>query len=206
MNKHVTKTKNISLNRNKVFCWMVAETEFTLPKLVDALGVDSKKAGRFIEWLSKHERLEVVQNRIGRIPAIYRVCDSSPLPNLNRPVVRQRCWNSIRVLKKFSIADVATGADCSYSQASLYLTRLRRAGFIRCVQSPRADVAGVSALLFLQYDSGPKAPVPDDEHDQMLDPNTGKRHSYAESEPQKARRGHKPGTVWQSKNNRGGVR
>jgi len=204
MNKSANKTKNSGLNRNKVFRWMVAETEFSLPKLADELGVDNKKAGRFIEWLQKHDRLQVVSQRVGRIPAIYRVIDSSPLPNLSRPSVRQRCWNSVRVLKKFSIADVATGADCSFSQASMYLMRLRRAGFVRCVQSPRADVAGVSALLFLQYDSGPKAPIPDDKKGQMLDQNTGKRHAYAEVESVKARRGQKPGTVWQVKR-RGGV-
>lgn len=206
MNQSANKTKNSSLNRNKVFNWMVAETEFSLPKLAESLEVDNKKAGRFIEWLLKHDRLETVVPRVGRTPAIYRVCDSSPLQNLSRPSVRQRCWNSVRVLKKFSIADVATGAECSYSQASMYLTRLRRAGYVRCVQSPRADVAGVSALLFLQHDSGPKAPVPDDKNDLMIDPNTGKRHQYSELETGKARRGHKPGTVWQARNNRGGVR
>lgn len=71
---------------------------------------------------------------------------------------RSRMWQSMRVLRSFTIADVITSAEVGASAAMKYVGYLRKAGYVRCVVPRERGRTGAHAQFRLVTDTGPHAP------------------------------------------------
>lgn len=83
---------------------------------------------------------------------------------------RQRMWQSMRVLRRFSAADLVSTAEVGLAHAQKYCRMLVAAGYLRIVQPKREGVAGGHAIFALLRDTGPHAPRMTNEG--VRDPNT----------------------------------
>lgn len=83
---------------------------------------------------------------------------------------RQRMWQSMRVLKRFSVADLVATAETPANSANHYVRALRRAGYLRCVQPVQSGRTAGHARYQLMRDTGPCAPRIG--KDAVRDPNT----------------------------------
>lgn len=78
----------------------------------------------------------------------------------NSTCFRQKMWQSMRILKRFSIPDVLrTVPGTSYSNAINFFGRLEKAGFIGKVGSYISGRAGEYQAYALLKDTGPVMPV-----------------------------------------------
>ncbi len=71
---------------------------------------------------------------------------------------RQRMWDSMIALRRFTLADLVATGEVSYSHAKKYVGALKREGYVVCVRPVRSGVAGGDALWRLARDTGPYAP------------------------------------------------
>lgn len=71
---------------------------------------------------------------------------------------RQRMWQSMRVLRQFTIADLAATTETPPNSVSHYVRALRDAGYVRCVQPVQSGRTAGHACYALVRDSGPAAP------------------------------------------------
>lgn len=99
------------------------------------------------------------------------------------PSQRQRIWSAIRVLKTFDIATLTMASQTSYGTATMYVSCLTRAGYLR--HTTRAVPSrGIQAAYRLVRPSGRQSPVVDSRRDaegfgRVTDPNTGKTYRIA---------------------------
>ncbi len=75
------------------------------------------------------------------------------------PVARTRIWRSMRILRRFTVPDLAATADASVENTRKYLRDLTRARYVRkiTIEVPRRGVEG-RAIFALVKDTGPFAP------------------------------------------------
>lgn len=73
---------------------------------------------------------------------------------------RERAWQSMRILRVFDLAQILATADISKDNAKKYILRLRRAGYVVCVQDRVNGRPGSRNTYRLARNTGPKAPVP----------------------------------------------
>lgn len=94
---------------------------------------------------------------------------------MQNPSVRQRMWQSMRILRAFDRNEVATTAEASVNTVRVYLSSLAKAGYLR----QKGD------KYQLVRNSGPKPPIPNYEGRGkrglrgVTDPNTGVTHELA---------------------------
>ena len=102
-----------------------------------------------------------------------------------RPIVRpstlrQRCWNAMRIRRRFTVADIAMLASDGNTNpeisAAQYLRGLERAGFVIQLPTRRPGDALTSngwIVWQLEKDTGDLAPIVRRLHRDVYDPNTG---------------------------------
>lgn len=180
--------------REMAWEWMTSRYSFTLEKLVAATGMNKHTAAVFIRYLRRKNRIHVLRKHIGSKPARYRVHDTSPLKfgteNYSKPkkrrhkiCARQRMWTSMRVLRTFTIADVAAGANAKPDQTCRYIRCLVKGGYVRLIHGPLIagpNKKGEFARFRLLHDSGPRYPL--GRKDGLYDQNADKFHAYQEVE------------------------
>lgn len=71
---------------------------------------------------------------------------------------RARLWQSMRVLRRFTVADIVAAGEVGESAATKYVRFLRQAGYLRVVQPKREGITGGHAVYALVRDTGPHAP------------------------------------------------
>lgn len=71
---------------------------------------------------------------------------------------RARMWQSMRVLRRFTVADIVAAGEVGESAATKYVRFLRQAGYLRVAQAKREGVTGGHAVYVLVRDTGPHAP------------------------------------------------
>lgn len=71
---------------------------------------------------------------------------------------RSRMWQSMRILRRFTSADLQAAAETSAENCSDYLHGLLDAGYLRIVKSFRRGYVGGHAVYQLIKDTGPYAP------------------------------------------------
>jgi hypothetical protein len=84
---------------------------------------------------------------------------------------RQRLWNSIRVLKRFTAAQIEATAEVSPANLQKYLLALDRSGYLVKVRPKQNGCPGGHALWRLARDSGPRAPIVRNDGSGVYDPN-----------------------------------
>lgn len=76
-----------------------------------------------------------------------------------RRTARDRIWHSVRILRRFTYADVATAADAGYDDVKTYLGTLRRVGVIRITGRAATGRRGPrTPVMNLVRDLGPLTP------------------------------------------------
>lgn len=137
-------------------------TDFSAQQVAAATEMNTASSRRFLRQLLRQGRLEVVwEGRCG-LTHRYRLLDSSPLPlyqrsqRRKRPLVRQRIWNSCRILRNFSDVEVAATAQASLITTQRYLAALERCRLLR-----RLAVEGSANRHYrLNVDLGYESPEP----------------------------------------------
>jgi len=76
---------------------------------------------------------------------------------IRTPRVRDRVWQSMRIMRTFTMPDLAATADASYDNVKKYVRGLEIAGIVRMVRRPTGRMGG-HAVYHLVRDIGPHAP------------------------------------------------
>ena len=103
--------------------------------------------------------------------------------------IRQQAWNSIRVFKVFTTAQVASTARIGKSNLRKYLGSLHRAGYI-VISRPKQNGKSQGHTIYrLARDTGPKHPLPRRDGTGVYDQNQDVLYPFAgEAETQDDRR------------------
>nr|WP_067289794.1 hypothetical protein [Marinobacterium profundum] len=161
----------MSQARRKAWTWIVNQADegdavslFTAVELAHSVGIARGRAKRFIRFLEEHKRVKLVQRGGGPVAATYRVISTEPLQFDKRASftransARQRIWNSCRILRTFSLAELAATSQAAYATCCAYIKRLERVGLVRKVKR-HAPEHGNCALFRLNIDVGHAHPI-----------------------------------------------
>lgn len=85
--------------------------------------------------------------------------------------IRQQAWNSIRVLKRFTTAQIEATAEISRDNLRKYLKALDRAGYLVMVRPKQNGKSLGHAVWRLARDTGPRAPIVRTDSSGVYDPN-----------------------------------
>jgi transcriptional regulator with XRE-family HTH domain len=93
-----------------------------------------------------------------------RVCSTPKLRGHTRRRrsrdARAKAWNSIRILRVFTIPQLQTTAGISEGNAFMFVRRLVRAGYLRIVKECEINHPGSRTVYRLVRDTGPRQPIP----------------------------------------------
>lgn len=101
---------------------------------------------------------------MGRTPNAYSTRSSS--------VATQKVWQAMRVLRRFTVADLVATAEVGESLARKYVRALAQAGHLVNARPRVSGRPGSWELWQLLRDSGPQAPIKRT-HGGVYDPNSG---------------------------------
>lgn len=102
---------------------------------------------------------------MARVKGAY--CTTTKAPGL------QRAWQAMRVLRRFTTADVIMTAEVGESACRKYLRGLALTGFVALERERVSGRAGSRDVWRLVRDTGPKAPIRRWDGTGVYDPNTG---------------------------------
>lgn len=71
---------------------------------------------------------------------------------------RARMWQSMRILRRFTAADMQAVAEVGVSHSQKYIRMLLQAGYLRVAQAKRPGVIGGHTVYQLINDTGPDTP------------------------------------------------
>lgn len=77
---------------------------------------------------------------------------------VRRPTARDRVWQSMRILRRFTVAELAATAETGADNCAKYCRGLTRAGILRIAQAKQDGRKGGHTVYALQRDLGPHAP------------------------------------------------
>lgn len=83
----------------------------------------------------------------------------SVMQRRHQPSARQRMWQSMRILRRFTIGDLEATAEATRHGAQRYVSGLERAGYLTRAAERVSGVRGGAVQFRLVRDSGPQAPV-----------------------------------------------
>ncbi len=89
-------------------------------------------------------------------------------------VARRQAWQSMRIMRRFTHADILTTAAINKSNLGKYITGLLRCNFIDLAQPRVNGRPGSNDVLRIARDNGPRPPILHKDGS-MTDPNTGER-------------------------------
>lgn len=75
------------------------------------------------------------------------------------PMDRHRAWQSMRILRRFTIQDLVATAEIGISNVRVYLRGLERAGYVRRETDRCSGYRHACAVFRLIQDTGPQAPT-----------------------------------------------
>lgn len=76
-----------------------------------------------------------------------------------RRTARYRAWQSMRMLRRFTVPDLVATAEVRNDNAGNYVRALLDAGFLRVVKPKREGVKGGHPIYLLVRNTGPKPPL-----------------------------------------------
>lgn len=133
--------------------------DFSAEQVAEAVGMTGERARAFMTQLNHLERLERVWEGRTALTHRYRLKDASPLPlyqpkkRRKQPLVHQRIWNSVRILRMFTVAEVAATARASEITTRRYLRALERSRLLRVMSKEEGRV-----VYRLNLDAGSEPP------------------------------------------------
>ena len=75
-----------------------------------------------------------------------------------KPRARDRAWQSMRILRRFTMPQLVATAEITIDNARKYCNGLERAGFLRLTTPRNSGVRGGHKTYLLIRDPGPKSP------------------------------------------------
>jgi len=78
-----------------------------------------------------------------------------------KPRARDRAWQSMRILRCFTIADLIATAEIGRANVQIYMLWLERSGYLRRTAERRSGQRGGFVVYRLVRDTGPYAPRAD---------------------------------------------
>lgn len=88
-------------------------------------------------------------------------------------VLQGRIWQSMRIMRRFTAAELATVSECSASASRQYVRALTVAGFVKQMNDRQRSRDGIDRLFILLRDTGPLAPMVRGDGNGVTDRNTG---------------------------------
>lgn len=126
--------------------------EFTGMQIVQAVELNNSRTRNLLTVLAELGKIELVDKGPAILNNRYRVVDVSPIPNRflkkqrpNRPKVRQRLWNSCRVLRAFSLHELCSTASAALSTGRGFLRPLLKAKIVRRLNCPDGEMFRLNA-------------------------------------------------------------
>lgn len=71
---------------------------------------------------------------------------------------RDRVWSSMRILRRFSLPDLVSTAECNRDNIRKYIIALTRAGYLRVAVAKQNGRKGGHQIWALARNTGPAAP------------------------------------------------
>ena len=75
-----------------------------------------------------------------------------------QPRARDRAWQSMRIMRRFTLPDLMATAEISHDNAKKYVRGLVLSGYVRVVVERASGRKGGHAVYQLLRDTGPRAP------------------------------------------------
>lgn len=193
----------MSQARRKAWNWIVERWEqpegspkrFTARQMAEATGMNIHTAKRFLQFLKAKGRVCIYKHGGNGQPTLYHLKDSSPLQfehagaragyrvktrrTHKRTTARQRIWNSCRILRVFTLQELAATSQSAYVTCGAYITRLEKVGMVRKVKGHAAQ-PGEFAVFRLNKDAGHEHPIVRD--DGIYCPSIDQLYPYKKGE------------------------
>lgn len=101
-------------------------------------------------------------------------CTEAKADNLSR----KQAWQTMRIMRRFTRADILTTADIAKSNLDKYVRALLRCNFLVVAQERVSGRPGSRDVLRIARDNGPRPPILHIDGS-VTDPNTGERWCVA---------------------------
>lgn len=156
---------------------MLSLGTFTIPQVVRACGLTRDAVSKCVNdlcrtgYVVRHEERVVGAKGSHDVFRLVRMPEPPKLSPADNK--RQQAWQSMRIHGTFTIPDVIASSTISRDNASRYLNRLIKAGYIARVRERVSGRAGSCDVFRLVRNTGPQAPVCWDSG-QVYDPNNRK--------------------------------
>jgi hypothetical protein len=140
---------------------MARSPQFTIRGLANATGATYESANRFIWQLCRSGSVHCESSKRNGHKAGDAVYFAERAPEGCRSVRangRERAWAAIRILRRFTIAEITATAEVGANNALKYILDLARAGYLHQVAERQAGAKLGGAVYALAVDSGPHAP------------------------------------------------
>lgn len=185
-------------NRTKIWAYVKHKKLFTYKDIVNQTGINYSTVRSFIQTLIKQNIAKIKVEKRGSKPVVFELVGEDPPKFGSGAKVGYRrkkwkklngaakCWRSMRVLKKFSTADIAQGAEVSDSYSRQYVHALHKAGYMRCLTPHKSGAIREGAVYLLIKDTGPRNPIIRQRDNAVFDPNLNEVFKMeAKSKPNK---------------------
>lgn len=144
--------------RDRLLTAMRKLQRFAIAQLVSEARASYSNARR-LTWELQREgavRCESPKPNQHRNDSAIYVLEREPRP---RPAkARERVWSAIRILKRFTIPELAATAEAGKSNVTHYVLGLKRNGYLRVFRPRLSGAKAGSAIYVLVNDTGPIAP------------------------------------------------
>ncbi|MCG9624608.1 hypothetical protein L1D34_07115 [Vibrio mediterranei] len=123
--------------------------EFTGVQVMQAVELNNQRTRNLLTSLCDLGKIEVTDQRDTMLTTRYKLVSNSSVENPNRlarkkrtrrPKVKQRLWNSCRVLKVFSLHDLCSTASAALTTGTNFLRPLIKAKIVRKCEAPNGLV------------------------------------------------------------------
>ncbi|MGF1775873.1 hypothetical protein [Vibrio nomapromontoriensis] len=125
------------------------QDEFTGVQIMQAVELNNQRTRYLLKSLCDLGKIQMVDERDTMLTSRYKLVAKSSVVNPNRLArkkgakrlkVKQRLWNSCRVLKVFSLHDLCSTASAALSTGNNFLRPLIKAKIVRRCETPHGLV------------------------------------------------------------------
>ncbi|MFL9603184.1 hypothetical protein [Aeromonas dhakensis] len=167
--------------------WMCEQPQFSIKEVIDGVGINKQQIYRTVSAWVDNGFLKLITPIAKKRERIYQVADTSVSPRLGSGVrqadskgnerkrtykkrrnrkktVQQKIWNTMKISRRFTLADLMITANTNRNTAWHYTNELVRAGYVRLVVhvNPKMSVQdkyGLANIYQLIRDTGRFAPI-----------------------------------------------
>jgi hypothetical protein len=144
--------------RARILEAMERQPRFTITGLAEACSVDRASVDCVVAELKGKNCVRCAVPRRASFRNSFTLYVFERAPEKPAANGRDRMWSAMRILRQFSIPDLAAVAVCKNHSAEIFVYALFRNGYLRVVRPRASGVKMGSAIYALVNDTGPLAP------------------------------------------------